>query len=287
MSRLPRELGPGDLVLSHFTLGRHHPIADRVAAAAAAGFAGIGLFAPDVARLRREGVDDARLADFLDAAALCLADIEVAKGWAGGPDADAGAAIEAVAWDLADRFGSRCLQAIGAYDGDLAAAGRAFASLCDRAADHGLAVALEPLPYTNIPDTATAAEIVERAGRDNGGLCIDIWHHTRAGEDRAVLGTIGADRILQVQMNDGPRAAPSDDLAGYKDDCLRNRVPPGAGEMDAVGFVAALLAAGSTAPWSLEVCDASVTEETAADHVRRCAIAMRDVLARASEGALR
>lgn len=287
MSRLPRELGPGDIVLSHFTLGRHFPIEDRVAAAAAAGVAGIGLFAPDVERLRREGVDDAQLGDLLDAHDLCLADIEVVKGWAGGPDVEAGAAIEAVAWDLADRFDSRCLQAIGPYDGDLAAAGRAFAALCDRAADHGLAVALEPLPYTNIPDTTAAAEIVERAGRDNGGLCLDIWHHTRAGEDRAVLGAIGADRIFQVQMNDGPRDAPSDDLAGYKDDCLRNRVPPGEGEMDAVGFVAALLAAGSTAPWSLEVCDASVTEETGADHVRRCATAMRAVLAQARQEALR
>jgi hypothetical protein len=69
-------------------------------------------------------------------------------------------------------------------------------------------------------------EIVERAGHPTGGLCIDIWHPTRAGDDRTKLRSIGADRIICVQMSDGPRRAVSADLAGYKDDCLRNWVPP-------------------------------------------------------------
>lgn len=285
MNRLPRDLGPGELVLSHFTLRRDHPIQDRLDAAVAGGFAGIGLLALDALRIEVEGIEMEELGDMLDARNLCLAELEVAKGWGGGPNAAEAPEIEAAAFRLADRFASRTLQAIGPFSGDIESAGRRFADLCDRAGDHGLQVALEPLPYTNIPDLPTALEVVQRAGRDNGGLCLDIWHHTRAGDDRAALRRLDPRRIVSVQMNDGPRCS-SVGLAGYKDDCLQNRVPPGEGEMDAVGFVAALLAAGTTSPWSVEVCDASVTG-SGIDHARRCGDAMRAVLAvaRAEVGA--
>jgi sugar phosphate isomerase/epimerase len=264
--------------MSHFTLGRHHPLDDRLRAAVAGGFDAIGLYTGT-------DIDLERLAELLDVHDLVLADIEVVRGWAGGPDADTAAQTEAIAWRLADRVGGRCLQAIGPYAGDVGDAARGFAALCDRAADHGLVVALEALPYTNIPTTSAAAEIVERAGRDNGGLCVDVWHHTRAGDDREALSALGGDRIMNVQLSDGPRRPPSDDLADYKDDCLRNRVPPGDGEMDVAGFVAAILDAGSTAPWSVEVCDdavwdlSGVEQVSGVEHARRCGEATRDVLA--------
>ena len=264
-------LGTDDLVLSHFTLGRAYPIEGRIEAAVAGGYSAIGLYVREVER-----VDLGRLGDLLDEARLQLSDLEVVAGWGSGP-----AALEHHAFALADRFGGRCLQAVGPYDGTIDDAGRSFGRLCDRAADHGLVVALEPLPFTNIPDIATALEVVERAGRPNGGLCVDIWHHTRVGEDRAVLRALPPERIHCVQISDGPLAPPTPDLADYKDDCLRHRVPPGEGEMDAVGVVAALLDAGATVPWSVEVCSESVTEANGVEHARRCADGTRSVLAAA------
>lgn len=270
------------MVLSHFSLARHHPVDDRIAAAAAAGFDGIGLYAGDAGHILAEGGDLDELAERLDDHDLCIADLEVVKGWCGGPDAEAGAALEARAYELADRFASRCLQAIGSHEGDRAKAGLSFAALCDRAADHGLVVALEPLPYTNIGDLAAAAEVVERAGRDNGGVCVDIWHLVRARDDLAHVRSLGAERIMCVQVSDGPRRQPANGL-GYKDDCLRNRVPPGEGEMDAVGFVATLLTVGTRVPWSVEVPNEATWDHPAAEHVERCATAMRRVLAAARE----
>lgn len=272
--RSARDLGADDLVLSHFTLGRHHPIEDRVTAAAAAGFAGIGLYVGDLERLATEGVDQGALAGLLDEHGLCLADIEVLRGWAGGRDDP----WEPVAWALADRFGCRYVQAIGPYAGTVADAARAFGALCDRAADHGLVVGLEPLPFTNIRTVADALAIVEEAGRPNGGLCVDIWHVVRAGTPFEVLRTIPGELVMAVQMSDGPRRQELDD---YVDDCLRRRVPPGRGAMDAVGFVAALLAAGSAAPWSLEVCSDGVWGQPAGPHLQACADGMRAVLAAA------
>ena len=110
---------------------------------------------------------------------------------------------------MADEFGSRYLQAIGPYEGtsiDQAASG--FAGLCDRAAAHDLLVGIEFLPFTNIQTAAAAWPIVDAAGRPNGGLCIDIWHHKRGANDDALL--IAADppeRVFAIQMSDGPDGA--------------------------------------------------------------------------------
>lgn len=281
MSILAAELGPDDLVLSHFTLGRQHPIDDRVEAARTAGFAAIGLSVAEVARLVGTGTDLGALADLIGAAGLCLADIEAIKGWGGGPDQGSRADLEENAWRMADRLGGRCLQAIGPFSGDPVDGARAFADLCDRAADHGLDVALEALPFTNIPNTVAALEIVERADRPNGGLCIDIWHHSRSGEDRTALERLDPVLIKNVQLSDGPIRPPTDDLADYKDDCLRHRVPPGEGQMDAVGFVGALLRAGTTVPWSIEVCNEGAWDRPGSAHAARCAAASRRVLERA------
>lgn len=281
MSRLPRRLDQSHLVLSHFSLARHHPIEDRLVAAGAGGFDGVGLYVGDVVALRSAGMSDSALFDLLTLYGVGLAEIEVARGW--GVGSVASVDEESVIWSLADRFGARSIQAIGPFAGTLADAGVAFHGLCSRAADHGMVVALEPLPFTNIPDLATAVEVVERAGHPAGGLCLDIWHHTRAGDSLDAVRALGADRIMSVQMSDGPRRAPDADAPGfdYKDDCLRHRVPPGHGDMDAVAFAAAVLAAGTTVPWSVEVCDDSVWGRPATDHVARCGDAMRGVLVEA------
>src|SRR5260370_7696626 len=55
------ELGPDDLILSHFSLGRFRPFEERVRAAAEAGFAAMGLYIGDYERLRAEGAPAADL----------------------------------------------------------------------------------------------------------------------------------------------------------------------------------------------------------------------------------
>jgi sugar phosphate isomerase/epimerase len=79
-------------------------------------------------------------------------------------------------------------------------------------------------------------------------------------------------------MSDGPRRPA---LADYKDDCLRNRVPPGDGEFGAVDFVRMLIDLGVDVPWSLEVCNDDVWGRPGADHVRAAADGMRRVLEQA------
>jgi sugar phosphate isomerase/epimerase len=274
MTVRPRELTSDHLVLSHFSLPRTHPIEERVATAAAAGFAGIGLFIGEYQWLVAEGRGGAWLDELLDEHQIAVAEIEVVSSWARPGSDDRG--FEASAWEMADRWDCRYLQAIGPFDGDFAYAGRNFGILCDRAGEHGLVVGLEFLPFTNIIDAADALRIVEDADRANGGICVDIWHHERGARDLSLIAAIPAGRLLGIQMNDGT-IAPA--LPDYKDDCLRYRRPPGEGEFDVTAMVDCLRSIGATVPWSLEVCRDLTNGPSPAEHVQQCADAMRTFLA--------
>jgi sugar phosphate isomerase/epimerase len=274
--RRPHDLGNSDLVMSHFTLPRYHPIDERIAFAAAAGYAGIGLYINHYEQLLASGEAPNRIHELLEEHGIVLAEIEVVRGWAQtGDPYDRCRAMEETAWAMADQFGCRYLQAIGPYEGTLDDAGKAFGALCDRAGDHGLVVGIEFLPFTNIYNATDAMAIVERAGRENGGLCVDIWHHQRGTNDLDLIRAIPGDRVMAIQMSDGP-LQPT--LPDYVQDCLQFRVPPGEGEFDVSGFVSALRDIGSQVPWSMEVCNDTRGSTDPAGHARKSADAMRTFL---------
>jgi sugar phosphate isomerase/epimerase len=276
-----RDLRWPDLVWSHFSRPRFGGFDERVAAAAAAGFAGIGLFALEYERLRdEEGRSAKDIGRQLDDHGLVLAEIETVHGWAStGGEADECGRREELAYELADELGCRYLQAIGPYEGTVVEAASAFGELCDRAGRHGLLIGIEWLPYTNIATAADAQAIVEGAARPNGGYCADIWHHKRGADDESLIRALPGDRVFAVQMNDGPRRPELDD---YKSDCLANRVPPGEGDLDCAGFVRLLAEIGVQSPISLEVCSTELWAAPAKEAATRSADAMRAVLAEAA-----
>jgi sugar phosphate isomerase/epimerase len=271
-------------VWDHFSRPRFGDFDERVAAAAEAGFAGIGLYVGEYVRLRdEEGRATRDIRAQLDDHGLVLADIEVVRGWCdddGGPSQE-GRGLEALAYEMADGIGARYLQAVGPYRGTVDEAAAAFGALCDRAAEHGLLVGIEWLPFTNIATAADAQAIVEGSGRTNAGYCADIWHHRRGTNDDAMLRRLDPERIFAIQMNDGPVQPNLDD---YKDDCMRFRVPPGEGELDPVGFVRLLAGMGVSSPISLEVCSTELWAAPASVAAQRAADGMRLVLAAAGEG---
>ena len=113
----PRSLRGDDLVLSHFSLARDHPLDDRIESASAAGFAGIGLFAGEFIRLREQGLTVEQLRALLEDADICLAEVEVLAGWGAAQPTDAYRSFESVVWELVDAFECRYVQAIGPYEG--------------------------------------------------------------------------------------------------------------------------------------------------------------------------
>ena len=275
------DLGPYDLILSHFSLGRSRPFEERVRAAAEAGFAAMGLYVGEYQRLRAEGARDADLRAVLDHFGMPLVEIEALRGWsATGAERDAYLQTEQSVFAMSDALGpGHHVQVIGPYAGTLDDAAEAFAGVCDRAAGHGLAAAIEFLPeMSNIPDAATAMQIVTRAGRANGGICLDCWHHFRGANDDDMLRAIPAQRIFTVQFDDGPRQRVDPD---YYTDCTRHREVPGEGEFDLVGFLRLLDEMGVRLPLSVEVISADLQPRPAGEVARRLADATRAVVASA------
>lgn len=278
------DLGPDDLVWDHFSRPRQDDVVARIEAAAGAGYAAIGLYLGAWSRLRDDRAAVDAIDEALDRTGLVIANIEVVRGWAE-PDRPSSACTEqeALAYEMADHFGCRYLQAIGDHTGTVAEAAEGFGRLCDRAGEHGLAVGIEWVPaMTNIERAARAAEIVLGADRANGGFCVDSWHLTRSGDDLDDLLALPGERVFAVQLNDGPVAAPHDGSGpAYLEDCLTNRVPPGDGEFALVEIVRALDRIGSTAPIGLEVCSAELWAAPVEEAAARSAAGMRRVLAAA------
>jgi len=273
-----------DLVLSHFSI-RNADFPERVRAASAAGYVGIGLYVREYERLIAAGHTGAELRAVVADAGQQITEFEALRGWA-----SSGAAHETCLRDLdtIDRMAEDLgpadhVQVIGPYEGDLDDAAAGFALVCDRFAQHGMRAALEYFPdMSNIPDVTTALEIVKRAGRPNGGLCVDTWHHFRTGDTFEALATVPAERVVGVQFNDGPLARVHPD---YYTECTSYREIPGTGEFDLAGFVRTLDGMGVTVPFEVEVISLQLDRLPPDDVARQLAEASRAVIGAARDAA--
>ena len=288
MSSLPRrahDLDSHDLVWDHFSRPRVDDTVAKVRAAAAAGYAAIGLYLGTWASLREDRAELERVDAALAETGIVVANIETLRGWAvpGGDGESALRQQEAMAYEMAAHWGCRYVQVIGDASGSLEHAAAGFAALCDRAVDHGLLVGLEWVPsMTNIGDAATALQIVADADRPNGGFCVDSWHFTRSTNNLDDLRRLPGEKVFATQWNDGTVAhTHTNSAADYLQDTLANRVAPGDGEFALVDIVRILDGLGSTAPIGVEVCSAELWAAPVEHAAQVTADAMRRVLAAA------
>jgi sugar phosphate isomerase/epimerase len=285
MQRSPR-LGPRDLVLCAGSFARSVPLPERIHAAAAAGFQGLSLWGSDYERARASGLSDADLRSLLDEHGIAIAEIDGAWAWL--PDAERTAAAsddpegffryrEDDLYRIADALGGRSLNAIDAFGGelDLDAAAGAFAALCERAARHGLVVHLEFLPWTRIPDVATAWEIARRTGRPDAGIAVDSWHFFRGRPDWETLRRIPGSHVTAIQLSDAP-ARPAPDVVA---ETLHGRRLPGEGDLDLARLVAALREIGADAPLGVEVFSDALHALAPEAAARRAGDALRRLVA--------
>jgi sugar phosphate isomerase/epimerase len=254
-------MGADDLVLCSGTLRRGIPFAERLDAASGAGFDAISLWGRDYDDARSEGLSDGDLRAMLDDHGLVVAELDPAWWWLPGasdvhipPELDTEDVFrfgEAELFAVADALGARSMNAVDVFGGswDVDGAAEAFAGLCTRAAEHDLLVHIEWLPWSKIPDLATALHIVQLAGQPNGGLNIDALHLVRSGVPVDELAEVPGPLILGVQLDDGP-LRPEPNLV---EATLHQRQLPGKGEFDLHGIVRALRHSGTSAPIGVEV----------------------------------
>jgi sugar phosphate isomerase/epimerase len=112
---------------------------------------------------------------------------------------------------------------------------------------------------------------VEKSGRPNAGLIVDLWHHIRGGGDDAALARVAPDRIYTVQFSDGP-AKPPNDLA---QEAMFHRCWPGEGDFNLTGLLRLLNAMGASAALGPELYQPSFADRNPA-HVIQALAACAD-----------
>ena len=153
-------------------------------------------------------------------------------------------------------------------------AAEAFAALCDRAASHGLEVAIEFWAHSAI-DATVAAAIVAGAARQNGGLLVDTWHAHHDLRAAEVLRRMTPAAVKSVQIAD----VGTDGSADYVMATMHARRLPGTGIADLVSWVRALDAMGARVALGAEVLSDALHGLAPDDAARRSGDAMRALVA--------
>jgi len=259
MPGIPRTLGGTDLLASFYTLSgapnglpARHTFADRVAAAAAAGYAAIGMAGFDIAATKAaECRTEHDLAQIAADSGVRVAEVETLNCAARLNDDHRAAAqtLFTSAANLQARHVNLVFGGSSETSLDVDGAAEAFAELADLAADHGLLLALEFMPFMTVRTIDVACEIVERAGRDNGGLVVDTYHFFRGGSLLDDLARVPGKRITTLQLSDVPTAAPADLLIETR----TARLLPGQGELPLTDFLRTVDATGADAPIGVEI----------------------------------
>ena len=132
---------------------------------------------------------------------------------------------------ICEALGLETILAVAGYDKDaipLEILVDGFGRLCDRAAQNGLWVDLEFMPFWGLPDLASAWAIVGAVQRKNAGIMIDTWHFSKGNPDFALLRSLPGERFVSVQVADAMRDQRG---ATLFEDTVRFRKFPGEGEL--------------------------------------------------------
>lgn len=247
---------PGGAVASR------HGFAERVAACAEAGYAGMCLHFRDYLEQRERGWRDEDMRAVLAAGRMDYLSIEFLTDWfMDGQAGELARSNEETAFQAARALGARIIH-VGPDLSGRGVAGLAmrlkFRELCKRAARHGLMVALEPVAWGNVRDIDTALGIIDDIA--NAGLVLDCWHFFRAGLALDEMKKIPMGRILAVQIND----ADSVPVGGLAVDTM-NRKLCGQGSFELERFVATLDEMGVAVPLSIEIISTDMVSRPAAE----------------------
>lgn len=233
-------------------------ISTRLDAVQIAGWKGVGFVHADLMKIARTvGLDNLRL--MLDDRGIERVELEFLSNW--WADGELRAASDAVRRDLfaaapslgvdTIKVGAQ-LQAFGAGDAPLSRQrfAESFAALADDARAHGLRVAIEPMPMSNIPTIVDGANLVREVGNPSGGLVVDIWHVARGGTSYAEMtAALPIEHVFVIELDD----ADAEVGGTLWDDTVNNRRIPGDGVLNTAAFIAAMHDVGWRGYWGVEI----------------------------------
>ncbi|MCR0983867.1 sugar phosphate isomerase/epimerase family protein [Roseomonas populi] len=132
--------------------------------------------------------------------------------------------------DVGAALGARHVLVAG-YDDDRERLVDNYAAFCREAAAFGLTGDLEFMPWTAVPDLATAIDIVGRAAQPNAGILIDALHFDRSDSRLPDIADVPREWLHYWQLCDAPAARPSS-TAELLHTARAERMIPGEGGLD-------------------------------------------------------
>lgn len=254
------------------------PIAERLEAIAAAGYAGFGLIADDLAVVRDSiGFDGLRSLSI--AHGFSHVEIELIERWwipRGDPGHTYG--VRDLLFEAADALGPSFIK-IGSENGpafgDLDTLVDPLGELADQAVAHGTRIAIETMPFSGIATVPMGVELIAATAHPAVGLLVDAWHVFRAGTSLDDLrAALPAGMVFGVELDD---AAP-DVVGTLFADTVDRRELCGEGSFDLAGLVEVLRDKGFDGPWGVEILSESFRRLPAAEALQRAAVTARKVL---------
>lgn len=221
--------------LAYLTVPGTHP-ADQVEIAAKCGYEGVSLRSIS---MRLPGEPDFRLSDreifrsvkkALDSTGVKFMDLELAR-------IAVGVDVSSYEKDFqaAEKLGARwAITSVWSDHREFVL--EQLGKLCDMAAEHGITLNLEFVPFSSVGTLEAAQEIIDVLGKPNLKLMVDFLHAHRANVTPETLKKIPADRFGFVHLCDGPAWIPPMDHPDMKGVAREKRLYAGEGQIDIAGM---------------------------------------------------
>lgn len=113
-----------------------------------------------------------------------------------------------------------------------------LAEVAELAAEHGMTVDVEFMPFRALATLEQASAAVAAAGHDNVAVMVDSLHLARSGGAPADIAAADPRRLAVLQLSDAPLAPPPAHLLA--DEAREGRLLPGAGELPLEELVLAM-----------------------------------------------
>jgi len=193
---------------------RHTNVATDVGAARAAGFDGIELQIPKLARYLDAGYSVGSLRDMLDGLRVTMIDVLMPIEAEGDPMPDRLLA-ECERWStVAGDLACPAIQVVALnnfasmhWDEQRDVLVRRLTAMSDLTSTRGVRLGIEPVSFSPFRTLKQAVEVVDRVGLDRVGIVLDVWHLWTAGCDWADVAGLDPELVVCVQLGDtAPRS---------------------------------------------------------------------------------
>lgn len=224
---------------------------DRVAAAARAGFTGMGIWHADLEHtLQKRSLKEMK--QILDDHGIRHVELEfLGDFFLEGEKKFQSDITKKMLLEAAEAFGAHHVK-VGSFehtDATMAKMTESFAELCREGAEHGTKIGWELMPFCDIDSVEKAIALVKGAGESNGGICLDLWHVAKLKIPYEKVARMPLKYITSIEANDGTHQC----SWPLHEDTINHRLFCGEGEFEPKRFVSLMLKAGYDGPWGIEV----------------------------------